>query len=30
VDEGGILIDLGGGAFIQPNRGTDVADLVDL
>src|ERR1700686_4230835 len=30
VDEGGVLIDLRGGSFIQPNGSTDVAGLVDL
>jgi hypothetical protein len=30
VDESGVLIDLSSGGFIQPNRSTDVADLVDL
>jgi hypothetical protein len=30
VDESGILIDLFGGGLVQPNRSTDVADLVDL
>jgi hypothetical protein len=30
MDECGVLIDLCGGGFIQPNRGTDVANLVDL
>jgi hypothetical protein len=29
VDKGGVLIDLRGSHFIQPNRSTDVADLVD-
>jgi hypothetical protein len=30
VDESDVLIDLCGGGLIQPNRSTDVADLVDL
>src|SRR5262249_53686910 len=29
TDDSGVLIDLGGGPFITPNRSTDVADLVD-
>jgi hypothetical protein len=30
VDKSGVLIDLGCGYFIQANRRTDMADLIDL